>query len=335
MNNGKNSPSVCEFMCNKTINVFRRSYSNIFLCIVNITPPTSAWRSNDECNGVRVAIGCQDLNLDLASKLPLRDVVPEISAEDLKASNSQRLIKVFVALASELCIYFSAHHAFWQRQATSNKNKQIALGSQGDQCARVRTTLGDPLWKQRGHTRPKLNSVTNHAQLIYPLRRELGDRNLPETSNQRFEVTGTMMLEILSHPRELVLRLYKAVGQKPYGLCPLVSLHSHQLEQAPLPLLLRQFEVPDRKIPRCHDRDDRTNRLDPISSTTPFTGNTPGACNHADQTNKWDSKCQKDRTLLKGLSPLGSCFFPFRCFTHARSPGISVIEAGVSMGAGA
>jgi hypothetical protein len=320
---------------NKVINAFIGNFSNITFRMENVSPAFCALRPCLKSNGVRFTKWREDLNLNPARKLTFWDVVPKISAVNLKVSDGQRLRKALVALTSELRVHFSINHTCRYRKSTAYKNKQIPLGSQRNQSAWVRTPLGNPCRKLGSHARPELNSISNLPKLIYPLRRDLCYWNLPEASNQRIEITGTMILEIFSHLRQLVFGVHKAVGQKPYGLRSLVSLHSHQLEQALLPLFSRQFKVTNREIASRHNRDDRTNCLNPISSTTPLSCHAPGSGNHADQSNEWDRECQKDRTLPEGISPLGRYILPFSCFAHSRSPNIPATEMGVSMGAAA
>lgn len=329
------SPRIRELLGNIFINGSCSSFSNITFSVINISPASCAWRLHFECKGMDISKGRQDLNLNLPRKLTFWDAIPEISSVNLKVSDGHRFRKVLVALTSELCVYFSIRHANRYRKTATYKPKQIAFSSQGDQRAWIRTTCANPCWNLSSNRCPKLNSIANLTKLVYPLRGNLRNWDLSETGNQRIEVTGAMMLEILSHPRHFVLGLNKTVGQQPYGLSSLIRLYSHQLKQALLSLFSRQLKVTNREIASRHNSDDRTNGLNPIRSATPLTRHAPGPGNHANQANKRDSECQKDCTLPEGLSPLRRFVFPFSSFVHSRSPNIPATEMGVSMGAAA
>ena len=276
--------------------------TNCGLCLIHRAPTFG---------GSRHIKGGRMLTVERIDNLYLRllrhstrlDAVHEISSVGFEFVPRYRLKEMFMPLPSGLRIdheFISLPFNNWQPCA--DQSEKVSLRPKRNQQTRMRATILDPLRKRCRNSRSKGDRFTHTPEISGSFRRDLGHRNLRNSSQQCFPVSFSVILEVSPHHRFLVLWHHKAVAQQPQSLAAFVSKNPHQLKQLLLALCLHQLRMTYRKIAGRHDREDRSNRLDPVGCITPLTRNTPSPSNQANQANEWDGKCQEHRTLFESIT---------------------------------
>lgn len=253
-----------------TLNNFNRFLASRPVKLIDIQPAL-AWCFDFGDYRLARAIWRKYLNLCCLWHMTGCNVIPERPDVEFAFTNRVRRHFLFVRLTFQLRINLMLRNSVFQgRQAVSDNPQLISPFSESNNLICAGSSFIYPLLNHSRNQKAMSYGLAHLTKLHNFFRRKTRDRQLSDATQQNIPTFVFLLLQVIAHPSNLMLRHHKAITQTPERLQSLITKYPHNLKKILLPLSLLNFKMPNRKESGRNNCSYRTKRLYPCRCVIAF-----------------------------------------------------------------